>query len=111
MVEILDGPAEGESLSLRRSPLFLRVVRSRTGHWDGLDQLDDQPKATETIFVYLRHTQDTPIHFKMQRRSESGWYARATYKLFSVQPADCDARDKFRWQEWCVEQAKKNPGQ
>jgi hypothetical protein len=52
IVTFVDGPAEGESLDLRRAPYFLRVVRGIDGKWDALDQLDDDPAMGETIFIY-----------------------------------------------------------
>ena len=51
----IDGPAKGVVLDLERTPHYLRVVHdSETWQWDALDQLDDEPKPTETIFVYRR---------------------------------------------------------
>lgn len=56
MTRFEDGPAAGVNLSLRRAPMFLRVVQNnQTGEWDALDQLDDTPEKNETIFVYKVH--------------------------------------------------------
>lgn len=52
MIELIDGPANGVSLDLMRAPIMLRVVRDRAGNWDALDQLADEPKRGETIFLY-----------------------------------------------------------
>lgn len=42
-------------LSLRRLPVFLRVVYNRQADtWDGLDQLEDAPRAGEEVHVYVR---------------------------------------------------------
>jgi len=43
MTRFLDGPAQGETLMLRRAPILLRVTRDPMGNFDGLDQLDDRP--------------------------------------------------------------------
>lgn len=52
MTRFIDGPAEGVTLMLKRTPVYLRVVRNRQGKWDALDQLDDSPASDEEIFVY-----------------------------------------------------------
>ena len=101
MVSLVDGPAADETLALRRAPRLLRVVRSRNGKWDALDQLDDEPKPTETIFVYERMNIPRMGHMCMSPRSQSGWYAIANYRLFQDQPADEIMRDTQKWREWC----------
>lgn len=112
MVTFLDGLAEGVTLMLRRAPKFLRVVRSRRGEWDALDQLDDEPKPQESVHVYLRTKLESPIHIKMSSRSGSGYYARASYEAYPVQPGSGVTHDRKKWRAWTVaEAAKKNPGQ
>ncbi len=54
MTRFTDGPAKGQILTLGRAPLFLRVAQDANGTWDALDQIDDFPKATETLYAYVR---------------------------------------------------------
>lgn len=110
MVRFLDGPAAGESLMLRRIPTLLRVVRSRNGAWDALDQLDDEPKPTETITVYRRRD-DLAIskYFLCSRgkgKRESGQYWNAAYSVLAEQPADNQVRTTAAWQSWADAQVK-----
>jgi hypothetical protein len=52
-VRLLDGPAAGMELALHRAPVYLRVVIDRqTGAIDALDQLDDEPRPGEAVYVY-----------------------------------------------------------
>lgn len=50
------GPADGQTLSFGRLPVYLRVVHDPTDfalvRWDVLDQLEDEPTPGETISVY-----------------------------------------------------------
>lgn len=52
MIRIVDGPAGGAELSLRRAPVYLRVVIDSAGRVDALDMLDDVPRDGETVHVY-----------------------------------------------------------
>lgn len=55
MVE--DGPAkDAGGLVAQRAPEFLRFVVDSEGHWDALDQLDDEVAADEQIYVYRRRS-------------------------------------------------------
>lgn len=103
MIKFLDGPAADEVLFLRRAPVLLRVTRSPTGKWDALDQLDDEPRPREKIFVYRRVSEPTRYHMKMCPRSGSGFYMNAEYKLFAEQPADEIMRETVAWRKWCEE--------
>lgn len=106
MVSFLDGPAAGQSLALRRAPKLLRVVRGRGGAWDALDQLDDEPKRTEQIYVYLRQEDPKPtwIHLCMRPRSASGTYWTADYRYLPEQPADSQIRGTAAWRSWVTQQ-------
>lgn len=99
-----DGPASGATLSLARSPVLLRVVIDRAGRVDALDQLDDTPRAGESVHVYIL-TQKPGVCFldfrdangrRRGERRETG-----TYRLASMQPDDDVLRDTTRWREWC----------
>ena len=103
MVKFLDGPAAGVTLSLHRAPVLLRVVRSRNGNWDALDQLDDEPKPSETIHVYRLASEVTNIHLCIRGKGKrgSGWYAMAEYRELPEQPGDEHTRSTEAWRAWC----------
>jgi hypothetical protein len=95
-----DGPAHGQALSLRRSPIFLRVVTDGL-RWDALDQLGDTPKKNEVITAYEIAEHRGTVHINRGRHG-SGWFAMATYKLLDgPQPPDEVLRDTTRWRDWC----------
>jgi hypothetical protein len=52
VIRIVDGPAAGKQLTLWRAPLYLRVVIAPNGRVDALDQLADEPRDYERVFVY-----------------------------------------------------------
>lgn len=107
MIRFLDGPAVGVTLVLRRTPIFLRVVRGRGGKWDGLDQPDDDPGPTETVYVYALHEHQGGWWWKCQPASEGGWLPNAAYRFFAEQPTDEIVRDGARWREWAEEQRER----
>lgn len=95
---------------LRRLPLFLRVVISGT-EIDALDQINDTPRADETVHVYVRQpgAMQNAIHLNTGRKPGGGWFARAEYKLSPTQPSDEEVRSTKAWRQWCqVNQPKKN---
>lgn len=101
-------------LSLRRAPLFLRVVRSDAGQFDALDQLADAATANEVLFVYRRKGQAGACHIDYTdtktRRRCGKWFTVAEYELHVEQPADSVLRDTARWRAWCLEQVKATTG-
>lgn len=103
MVTFTDGPAAGESLSLRRAPRFLRVTRfQRSGWvWDALDQFGDEPNPCETLYAYERVGEANYVHMRMSPRSASGFYAMASYHFVPEQPSDQVMRDTDSWRAWC----------
>lgn len=103
MTNFLDGPAMGQVLLLRRSPLFLRVVQAQGGEWDALDQLDDTPKPREKLFVYRLVKTEGRIHI-CRRGGRGGMYSRALYTLHDTQPADETLRLTRMWRDWCADE-------
>lgn len=102
MTKFLDGPAMGAFLSLKRAPMFLRVVRGRG--FDALDQPDDTPAAHEELSAYVREGEASDIHINRGRKG-SGFYKVAQYRYIEQQPDDATMRDNQKWQEWCQSKA------
>lgn len=112
MTTFLDGPAQGQHLSLRRSPLYLRVVCDAAGHWDALDQIDDTPAPGETIHAYRRAGAATVCHLLIRGNRDgrrSGWYSSAQYLHLREQPSATELRDTALWQAWCRRHATSQP--
>lgn len=107
MTTFEDGPAKGQTLSLARAPLFLRVVHDNAGTsqhgWDALDQPEDSPRERESIHVYLLAHKPGHVHINRGRKG-SGWYAIASYRLYTQQPDDATMRDSGRWSVWVHDQ-------
>lgn len=107
-VRFLDGPAAGQSLGLRRVPIFLRVVIDReTGKVDALDQLDDVPRPTEEVHVYEG---DRSTLFALRGdiivcvRGADGMQQAATGSGEYHYRPDVDGetvRDTEAWRAWC----------
>lgn len=101
-VQFIDGPAAGRFLRLRRAPLLLRVTQSREGEFDALDQPDDFANEDETLHVYVLTGAPQFVHIKACRKSQSGWYATATYQLLKLeQPPQHVLRTNSLWRGWC----------
>lgn len=101
MTTFQDGPARPAVLSLRRSPLFLRVVHGPRG-WDALDQLDDEPRPNETVHVYRRVCKPRGHVTTHERGRGRRCYPLVEYTLHPNQPSAEVVRDTEKWQEWCV---------
>ena len=106
MVRLLDGPAEGNSLKLRRAPVFLRVVIDNDRSVDALDRLEDVPQDDESIYVYKIRPETFGRYHLLVRgknaRTHGGWWQSGDYDLFDDQPEDEILRDTAKWREWCL---------
>lgn len=102
MTTFHDGPAQGQTLMLRRAVCYLRVVVSRDGHWDALDQPDDTVGADETVYAYLIIMNPRPsmIHIRAAK-GRGGFFTIAKYRFCLDQPSQEVMRDEQRWGEWC----------
>jgi hypothetical protein len=109
MTHFTDGPAEGQTLMLRRAPFFLRAVQSADGEWDALDHIDDTAAPCERVVVYQMEGEPTWCHIRMsgKRHGGSGVYRGGAYKLAADPPPDDVARDNARWREWCAVEGQK----
>ncbi len=100
MTKFTDGPAAGLVLSLRRAPIFIRVVVDQRGEMDALDQLDDTAKPGEKIYAY-ELAEKSPGHVHLNRGGgKSGYYAMATYRFLPEQPRDDEMRTTDAWRAW-----------
>lgn len=114
MISFLDGPAAGETLALRRGPLFLRVVLAPRGkdRWDALDQLNDAPNAGEKLYAYRRQGKAASMHLRCTGRggkAASGYYAVAEYRFVEPQPDNATMRDTEKWRTWATEKQRETP--
>jgi len=106
MTSFLNGPAQGKTLQLKRSPHFLRVVEAN-GKWDALDKLSDKPEKHETLYAYEITGTAGQVH--IYGTKISGWYSLANYKFIASQPTDAQMRDAATWRQWCMDNAPKKP--
>lgn len=99
MVRVLDGPARGAVLSLRRAPMYMRVVIDPHGKVDALDQVDDVPEPGETVHVYAR-LRGTRSQVSVR---PGGCYETGDYEHMPDVEAE-RLRDTDAWRAWAREQ-------
>lgn len=95
MVRFLDGPAIDATLMLRRAPVFLRVTIGAGQEIDALDQLDDEPRDGEEVFVY-RKVPGTRGRVLMR---PGGCYEIGDYRFMPDAPTS-GLRDVAQWRAW-----------
>lgn len=103
MTTLIDGPAEGIRLMLKRAARFIRVVEA-DGKWDALDQPDDTPKPNEKIYAYEVRGEVGNCHISLRGKDGKrggGFYPIASYGFVSQQPDDATMRDTTKWRQWC----------
>jgi hypothetical protein len=98
MIRMIDGPAKDRSFMARSAPQLLRVVRSKAGNWDTLDQLGDVPAKDEQIFVYERCGDLRAVHIRAM--GGSAWYPAANYRFREVQDTE-PFRSNTAWHDYC----------
>jgi hypothetical protein len=109
MTGFTDGPAAGQTLYLRRAPVYLRVAVGPKVQVDALDQLDDEPADGEQLHAYRKVSDDGTAHVD-SRDAKTGrrigrWYACATYAVADPQPDQDTMRSRDAWRGWCQQQA------
>jgi len=104
-----DGPARNVTLNLGRTPLLLRVTRSRTKKtWDACNELEDEPREDEEIFAY--HLAEGPFRAFVRRSGGGGGsVVIAAYRFLDKQPADADMRTNDAWRAWCSANDQRRP--
>jgi hypothetical protein len=105
-----DGPAKGQSLSLVRSPLFLRVCHCPAGAWDACDLPDDSPQPGEAVYAYRLVGGPTRgmldyTDAKTGRRNGRP-FVMAEYAYCPDQPGEATMRDNESWRAWCLARQK-----
>lgn len=104
MLNLYDGPCEGDYL-VKRAPPFLRaVVDQKTGAKDVLDQMEDVPKKTEKVYVYKLQGEAGQVH--IHGKGINGWYATGNYLFLSNVDGEA-LRANNAWQEWVITELKK----
>lgn len=106
MTRFTDGPAAGVVLGLRRSPLFIRVVLDRYAEkpiWDALDQLHDQPKPSEDLWVYKLVKCEGIACVRMAKGG--GCFPIAEYVYVPEQPPVEVLKNMEKWRAWAAAQA------
>ncbi len=107
MTRFLDGPATGVCLELWRAAMFLRVVQGNDNKWDALDQLEDTPSPTETIYAYLIKGEPSSAFVDARDRKTGKRIGRrmviAEYVFFQPQPSNEIMRNNDKWGEWATE--------
>jgi hypothetical protein len=106
MTKFTNGPAQGQTLMLKRAPVFLRVVE-KGGKIDALDQLSDIPEPDENLMAYT--LSERPAMAFIDGTKCKGAYPIASYHLVPDQPVDAVMRDDKNWGKWCEENAKSHP--
>lgn len=89
MTTLLDGPAEGKVVVMRRHPHYIRIAWMPDATWEPLDLLDAVPDDDADLFAYSR-PKGSPA---------------SAYRMHVPQPAEFQLRDTAAWQEWCREQS------
>lgn len=105
MTRFEDGPAAGKVLTLKRCPVFLRVVIDAAGGVDALDQLDDAPRPGEAVYVYHRQGAQGCCHIDSrdgQGRRRGEWFATGDYRLHPCQPPAAVLGDTAAWRAWAT---------
>src|ERR1035437_8636798 len=84
-LEVLDGPAKGKYFSIRRAPIYLRMVVDRkTGAKAALDQLDDEPTPDELVSVYVQQSFAGYTHVDLNiEKGDFRNYVNAIYQRVS----------------------------
>jgi hypothetical protein len=79
--------------------MLLRVVQAQSGRWDCLDQLEDEPRPTETIHLYEQTYNHGGAFI-----CPGGWWARASYRhIISCRfrsPLDATVRARGSWRRF-----------
>lgn len=105
MTTFRDGPAKGQTLMLKRSPIYLRVTEL-LGTWNALDQLADVWEPGEALYCYRLAEKPGYMHVNTGRRPGGGSYPLSSYELVAEQPPAETMKDNALWREWTNKQPR-----
>lgn len=100
MVKIIDGPAAGARMLLKRAPKYLRIVIDQENKVDALDQKDDEPSANERVYAYIMIEGTYFSGFVCGSTIASGFFVSAEYSICKEQPDDSTLRNLSKWEKW-----------
>lgn len=103
MTKFTDGPAKGQTLMLKRTPIFLRVA-CKDGKFDALDQPSDEARPGELLFCYILAAKPQGHVTVRGTGGVGGIYPLAQYRLYDLQPAQAIMRHNSLWCHWCEAQ-------
>jgi hypothetical protein len=104
MTSFTNGPAKGQTLMLKRAPIFLRVVQDNAGKFDALDQPKDTPRPGEKLYAYRIREKPGSCHMSMRGATgqrTGGFYTIASYELVEEQPDQATMANADHWGAWC----------
>lgn len=104
MTTFKGGPADGQTLTLKRRPILLRVVQDNDGQFDALDMPDDEPRADEKVFVYILAKTGASGFLDGRDKQGKRWgtsFAGGEYRICPFQPGEEEGLDRNRFVEWC----------
>lgn len=104
MIHLVDGPAKGQNLMLRRAPFLLRVTEHK-GTFDALDLVEDEPFPGESVHAYVQVSKPSWCHLRIAKPGRSGFYMIADYKFIEPQPTAAEMDNRPAWEKWCNDNA------
>lgn len=112
MTTFLDGPAKGQTLQLRRAPVYMRVTEL-LGTWNALDQLTDEWEPGEALYAYVLAEKPGAMHLLVRgpERHRGGFWPIAKYRLCPEQPPEEIMRDNEKWRAWTNTQPRPDFGE
>lgn len=103
MTTFKNGPADGQTLMLKRTPIYLRVtLKQKAGKIiaDALNEIGDTPQDDEELFAYIV-TARPVAHVHMNcGRGRGGFFPIVQYTFIEEQPSDEIMRDQAAWEKW-----------
>lgn len=104
--QAVDGPAIGQTLHLKRTPIMLRWVVDAVGEWDALDQRGDAVYRDETPYCYIIDGEPSSMHVDrvVNGRRVGEWCNIVRYKQLLVDPPTrLQMVDEEAWAGWCTD--------
>jgi hypothetical protein len=87
---------------LKRTPLWLRVVIDGNGKVDALNEVKDEPREGETVYVYALSAYLGATHIRAKKGG--GFYPNVEYKLAYEGETGPALYARKGWEAWCESQ-------